>query len=93
MASQKMIISGTLPSLSMMIATDIHDEQLSMKIQDEIQSLLHIRHFNLVKILGYLEHQGGRMLIIEYVPNGNLREHLDGNFFGMIMTSMPSSYF
>ncbi|KAG9441378.1 hypothetical protein H6P81_017232 [Aristolochia fimbriata] len=72
-----MLDDGTIAAVKC-AKKDIHDEQLSMKIQEEIQSLSHIRHFNLVKILGYLEHQGGRMLIVEYVPNGNLREHLDG---------------
>lgn len=37
----------------------------------------------MVPLLGYcLEHQGKhaeRLLVFEYIPNGNLRERLDGN--------------
>lgn len=36
-----------------------------------------IEHLNLVRFFGYLEYQDERILVIEYVPNGTLREHLD----------------
>lgn len=37
-----------------------------------------IDHRNLVKLLGYLDKGNERLIITEYVPNGTLREHLDG---------------
>jgi hypothetical protein len=40
--------------------------------------LSQVDHLNLVKLIGYLEENHERILVEEYVPNGNLREHLDG---------------
>ncbi|XP_047952398.1 probable receptor-like protein kinase At4g10390 [Salvia hispanica] len=40
----------------------------------ELQILLHIRHPNIVKLLGYAEDQGA--LIMEFVPNGTLHHKL-----------------
>lgn len=31
-----------------------------------------------MKLLGYIDQGNERLIIIEYVPNGTLREHLDG---------------
>jgi hypothetical protein len=39
--------------------------------------LQRIEHLNLVRFHGYLEFGGEQLIIVEYVPNGNLREHLD----------------
>ena len=36
-----------------------------------------MEHLNLVKFYGYLEHEEERIIVVEYVPNGTLREHLD----------------
>lgn len=33
---------------------------------------------NLVKLYGFLEHGDEKVIVVEYVGNGNLREHLDG---------------
>ncbi|XP_023513337.1 calmodulin-binding receptor-like cytoplasmic kinase 1 isoform X1 [Cucurbita pepo subsp. pepo] len=45
---------------------------------NEIQALSRIEHLNLVRLYGYLEQGDERIIIVEYVGNGNLREHLDG---------------
>jgi serine/threonine protein kinase len=42
--------------------------------------LSQVDHLNLVKLIGYLEAEHEHILVMEYVPNGNLREHLDGNY-------------
>ncbi|XP_057773627.1 probable receptor-like protein kinase At4g10390 [Salvia miltiorrhiza] len=42
--------------------------------KQELQILLHIRHPNIVKLLGYTEDHGA--LIMEYVPNGTLHHKL-----------------
>jgi serine/threonine protein kinase len=44
---------------------------------NEIETLQRIEHLNLVRFHGYLEFGGEQLIIVEYVPNGNLREHLD----------------
>lgn len=55
-----------------------HFEALSTEFSSEVQLLAKIDHRNLVKLLGYLDKGNERLIITEYVPNGTLREHLDG---------------
>ncbi|CAL9752148.1 unnamed protein product [Musa acuminata subsp. burmannicoides] len=54
-----------------------HNSHLNAEFQNEIQTLACIEHLNLVRLHGYLEHQDERIVIVEYVANGTLREHLD----------------
>lgn len=54
-----------------------YDENPGAEFETEIQTMTCIEHLNLVRFFGYLEHQDERILVIEYVPNGTLREHLD----------------
>jgi len=49
-----------------------------MEFQSEIQTLTKVEHLNLVKLYGFLEEEDERILVVEYVSNGSLREHLDG---------------
>lgn len=56
----------------------VYDARLSNEFETEVEMLLSIDHLNLVKMIGYLEENDERILVVEYVPNGNLREHLDG---------------
>ncbi|KAL3622147.1 Calmodulin-binding receptor-like cytoplasmic kinase 2 [Castilleja foliolosa] len=55
----------------------VYDKHLGTEFQSEVQTLAHIEHLNLVKLYGFLEHEEERILVVEYVPNGTLREHLD----------------
>lgn len=41
---------------------------------------MQVDHLNLVKLIGYLEESSERILVVEYVPNGNLGEHIDGTY-------------
>ena len=43
-------------------------------------TLSNIEHLNLVKFIGYAQEAPEHILVVEYVANGNLREHLDGKF-------------
>lgn len=56
----------------------MYDRHLSAEFRTEIQMLSKVEHLNLVKFLGHLEHEGERLILVEYVNNGTLREHLDG---------------
>lgn len=56
---------------------NIHDKHLSVEFQSEIRTLSSVEHLNLVRFLGYFEDGQERILVVEYVPNGTLREHLD----------------
>ncbi|XP_058082724.1 calmodulin-binding receptor-like cytoplasmic kinase 2 [Magnolia sinica] len=55
----------------------VYDKHLSVEFQSEIQTLARVEHLNLVRFFGYLEHEDERIVVVEYVPNGTLREHLD----------------
>ncbi|PIN18582.1 Serine/threonine protein kinase [Handroanthus impetiginosus] len=55
----------------------VYDKHLGTEFQSEVRTLAQVEHLNLVKFYGYLEHEDERILVVEYVPNGTLREHLD----------------
>ncbi|EPS64239.1 hypothetical protein M569_10541, partial [Genlisea aurea] len=55
-----------------------HLDYLRAEFKSEVQLLAKIDHKNLVKLLGYVEKGDESMIVTEYVPNGTLREHLDG---------------
>ncbi|KAF3453758.1 hypothetical protein FNV43_RR04199 [Rhamnella rubrinervis] len=55
-----------------------HFETLRTEFSSEVELLAKIDHRNLVKLLGYVDKGDERLIITEYVPNGTLREHLDG---------------
>ncbi|KAF6157705.1 hypothetical protein GIB67_037278 [Kingdonia uniflora] len=56
---------------------NLYDKHLSVEYQSEIQMLARVEHLNLVRLFGYLEYEDERIVVVEYVPNGTLREHLD----------------
>ncbi|KAH8488707.1 hypothetical protein H0E87_024368 [Populus deltoides] len=55
----------------------VYDKHLGVEFQSEIRTLARVEHLNLVKFYGYLEHEDERIVLVEYVANGTLREHLD----------------
>lgn len=55
-----------------------NDKRLSTEFKTEILTLSQIEHQNLVRLLGFLEHGDERIILVEYVGNGTLREHLNG---------------
>ncbi|KAK4753925.1 hypothetical protein SAY87_002029 [Trapa incisa] len=57
-----------------------HNTQFSR----EVELLSKIDHQNLVKLLGFLDKGDERLIITEYVPNGTLRSHLDGNHYPIL---------
>ncbi|MCO5600355.1 hypothetical protein L7F22_054466 [Adiantum nelumboides] len=59
---------------------NLYDAQLSAEFRTEVSTLSSIEHLNLVKLIGYAEEGPERILVVEYVANGNLREHLDGQY-------------
>ncbi|GAB2271734.1 Calmodulin-binding receptor-like cytoplasmic kinase 2 [Dionaea muscipula] len=58
---------------------DVYDKHTSLEFQREVQILAQVEHLNLVKFYGFLEEEEERILVVEYVRNGTLREHLDGS--------------
>lgn len=69
----------------------IEQEQFSSlrdEFSNEVELLTKIDHRNLVKLLGYSEKGNERIIITEYVPNGTLREHLDGKCSIQMLVSL-----
>ena len=62
-----------------------------MEFRSEIKTLTQVEHLNLVKFYGYLEHGDERIVVVEYLPNGTLRQHLDGEL--LLFWSTPSLVF
>lgn len=56
----------------------MHDNQLGKEFKNEILTMSKIEHLNLVRLYGFVEHRDERVIIVEFVGNGTLREHLDG---------------
>ncbi|OMO90531.1 hypothetical protein COLO4_19092 [Corchorus olitorius] len=54
-----------------------YEQGLSGQFKNEILTLSKIEHLNLVRLYGFLEHKDEQIIVVEYVGNGNLREHLD----------------
>jgi hypothetical protein len=55
-----------------------HFVSLRAEFSNEVTLLKNIEHRNLVQLLGYIDKANERLIITEYVSNGTLREHLDG---------------
>jgi serine/threonine protein kinase len=61
-----------------------HFASLQAEFRNEIALLKKIEHRNLVQLLGYIDKGNERIVITEFVSNGTLREHLDGQH-GLIL--------
>lgn len=59
---------------------DVFEQRLSVEFRTEVEMLSQVDHLNLVKLLGYTEEGSERILVVEYVANGNLGEHLEGTY-------------
>lgn len=59
---------------------DAYEQRLSVEFQTEVETLSQVDHLNLGKLIGYSEEGNERILVVEYVSNGNLGEHLEGKY-------------
>ncbi|KAL8225265.1 hypothetical protein R6Q57_017822 [Mikania cordata] len=57
---------------------DNYEKGIPVEFKNEILSLSKIEHLNLVRFYGFIEHGDEHLILVEYVSNGTLREHLDG---------------
>ncbi|KAG0556192.1 hypothetical protein M758_11G032300 [Ceratodon purpureus] len=64
---------------------DAFETRVSKEFQTEVDMLTQVEHLNLVRLMGFLEEKNERILVTEYVTNGNLRQHLDGHPYGVIL--------
>lgn len=53
--------------------------QAEKEFRGEVEAIGHVRHKNLVRLLGYCIEGTHRMLVYEYVDNGNLEQWLHGD--------------
>ncbi|KAF8007819.1 hypothetical protein BT93_K1722 [Corymbia citriodora subsp. variegata] len=53
--------------------------QAEKEFRAEVEAIGHVRHKNLVRLLGYCIEGVNRMLVYEYVNNGNLEQWLHGS--------------
>lgn len=62
-----------------------------LDFRNEILTLSMIEHLNLVRLYGYLEQGDEQIILVEYVSNGTLREHLDGKSSNNCFTRIKES--
>ncbi|KAM3261837.1 hypothetical protein ACQJBY_052495 [Aegilops geniculata] len=58
-------------------ARKLNGRYLSAELSRELETLQKIEHQNLVRFLGFFEQRDETLIVVEYVDNGSLREHLD----------------
>ncbi|KAI4990063.1 hypothetical protein ZWY2020_038426 [Hordeum vulgare] len=55
----------------------LNSQYLCAELSRELETLQKIEHQNLVRFLGFFEQRDETLIVVEYVDNGSLREHLD----------------
>ncbi|XP_028783405.1 L-type lectin-domain containing receptor kinase IV.1-like [Neltuma alba] len=73
------VYKGTMPGSKIEVAVKkvSHDSQQGMReFIAEIVSIGHLRHRNLVSLLGYCRRKGELLLVYEFMPNGSLDKYL-----------------
>ncbi|GJN36902.1 hypothetical protein PR202_gb25840 [Eleusine coracana subsp. coracana] len=65
--------------------------QGSKEFFTEIELLSRLHHRNLVSLLGYCDEEDEQMLVYEFMPNGNLRDHLS-DLSALVMVDVLSDH-
>lgn len=72
------LTSGIAKEVIFLRCQDAFETRVFKEFQTEVDMLSQVEHLNLVRLMGFLEEKNERILVTEYVTNGNLRQHLDG---------------
>lgn len=72
----------------MPILQNIYDKHLGAEFRNEVETLAKIEHLNLVRFYGFLEQEDEKIIVVEYVSNGTLREHLDCEIISLLPYSL-----
>ncbi|XP_062188034.1 L-type lectin-domain containing receptor kinase SIT2-like [Phragmites australis] len=75
------VYKGVLPKSKLEVAVKrvAHDSNQGIKeFISEVVSIGHLRHRNLVQLLGYCRRKGELLLVYDYMPNGSLDKYLYG---------------
>lgn len=57
----------------------MHNPHVDIEFRSEVKIMARIDHQSLVRFYGYIECGEERIVVVEFVPNGTLRDHLDSN--------------
>lgn len=71
--------NGELIAVKKLWKTKTDEEPAIDSFAAEIQILGHIRHRNIVKLLGYCSNKSVKLLLYNYISNGNLQQLLQSN--------------
>jgi hypothetical protein len=69
----------------------LNGQYLTAELWRELETLQNIEHQNLARFLGFFERNNDSLIVLEYVSNGSLREHLDG-MHPSLATDHPIDY-
>ncbi|KAL6571724.1 hypothetical protein OROHE_003367 [Orobanche hederae] len=69
------LVNGTIVAVKRLLN---HLGQAEKEFRVEVEAIGHVRHKNLVRLLGYCIEGTHRLLVYEYVNNGNLEQWLHG---------------
>ncbi|KAH9626532.1 hypothetical protein KSS87_021724 [Heliosperma pusillum] len=61
------------------VRKDLTSKRAVDEFRSEVLAFSKIEHLNLVKFYGYLEHPDEKIIVVEYVSNGTLFDHLHGS--------------
>ncbi|KAG1341896.1 putative receptor-like serine/threonine-protein kinase [Cocos nucifera] len=75
------VYRGVLPDLSVVAVKNLLDKkgQAEEEFKVEVEAIGKVRHKNLVDLVGYCAEGAKRMLVYEYINNGNLEHWLHGD--------------
>ncbi|KAL5207559.1 hypothetical protein ABZP36_031994 [Zizania latifolia] len=75
------VYKGALPDGTLVAVKranlQMQNQHVDVEFRSEVRTMARIEHQSLVRFYGYLECGQERIVVVEYVPNGTLREHLD----------------
>ncbi|KFK30860.1 hypothetical protein AALP_AA6G035000 [Arabis alpina] len=79
------VYKGVLEDKSMVAVKNLLNNrgQAEKEFKVEVEAIGRVRHKNLVRLLGYCVEGAHRMLVYEYVDNGNLEQWLHGDGLGL----------
>ncbi|MCO5553182.1 hypothetical protein L7F22_006703 [Adiantum nelumboides] len=76
------VYRGTLPDGSLIAVKNLLNNrgQAEKEFRVEVEAIGRVRHKNLVRLIGYCAEGSHRMLVYEFVDNGNLDQWIHGKF-------------
>lgn len=63
---------------SLLLLPQLNGQNLTAELWRELETLEKIEHRNLARLFGFFERTADILIVVEYVSNGSLREHLEG---------------